>query len=307
LSVLTEKVVTTSRPLYFNYSTPEPRSFWGYIQTVQRDFITRTIPLEYRRQAIVTRDEYELEPIEQLRCLVKTSTLAVFDLVGAAFLAAGGDAEDIGQRRAQYLLDVGQPRFIPTMPETGLYYEIEAGLAARITIIWQGYLEPCDNPGGVQYLQPPRGLDKGEASGDATGGGGTRPNTPIPDDLDDDPGSDNSGPPSGTPDSPTSDPNQPPPFTGWVRVVWGGGAFLLDNCVEEPFGPITIDIAIPSADAVITVKDPVPGLEYQVCGQTVNDYIFFIEVNGQGVGEPYGPAKFVTFPEIISVTPIPPP
>jgi hypothetical protein len=214
LSVVVEKVATGSRIEYLNMTTPEPKGFWGYLQLVQRDFIVETIALNYRRQVVVTKDNPELEPIEQLRCLIKTSTLAVFDLVASAFLAAGGDAEEIGQKRAEYLLAVGQPRFIPTLPETGLYYEIENDRAARITIIWQGYLEPCENPGGVQYLQPPRAPEKDESSPDGANGGGTRPTDPPPPERSSDPDSDNATPPEGEPDIPTSnDPDEPDPDT----------------------------------------------------------------------------------------------
>jgi hypothetical protein len=306
-SVVVEKVALAPRVEYYNYSTPEPKSFWGYIQIVRRDSIVRTIPLEYRRQIIYSWDSYELEPIEQLRCLIKDSTLLLFDNLVPLLLAGGADAEQIGQDRAEYLLRNGQPRLIPTIPDTGFYYEIQSDRGARITLIWQDYLTPCENPGGKQFLQSPRATGKNESGPGGNDGGGTRPAVPPPDDRSSDPDSDNAAPPPGDPAIPTPDEPAPPPFTGWVRVVWGGGAFLLDSCVEEPFGPVTIDIQIPSAEAVITVKDPVPALEYQVCGQTVNDYTFFIEVNGQGVGQSYGPAKFVTFPEIISVTPIPPP
>jgi len=251
LSVVVEKVATAPRVEYLNLTTPEPKGFWGYLQLVQRDFITDTIALNYRRQVVITRDNPELEPIEQLRCLVKTSTLTVFDLVATAFLAAGGDAEEIGQRRAEYLLAVGQPRFIPTLPETGIYYEIENDRAARVTVIWQGYLEPCENPGGVQYLQPPRAPEKDESSPDGANGGGTRPTDPPPPERSTDPDSDNAAPPPGEPEIPT--PGEPPsgPVIYTVnyenRVCnFGGGQYFMQvtgGSTQGP-GPATI-VAVP--------------------------------------------------------------
>ena len=218
LSVVVEKVATAPRVEYLNLTTPEPKGFWGYLQLVQRDFIVETIALNYRRQVVLTRDNPELEPIEQLRCLVKASTLTVFDLVAAAFLAAGGDAEEIGQQRALYLLAAGQSRFIPTLPETGIYYEIENDRAAKITVIWQGYLEPCENPGGYQYLQPPRAPEKDESSPDGASGGGTRPTDPPPADRTSDPDSDNETPPPGTPEIPT--PAPPPQGPVIYKADW---------------------------------------------------------------------------------------
>jgi hypothetical protein len=218
LSVVVEKVATAPRVEYLNLTTPEPKGFWGYLQLVQRDFVVETIPLNYRRQVVITKDNPELEPIEQLRCLIKTSTLTVFDLVAAAFLAAGGDAEEIGQQRALYLLAVGQPRFVPTLPETGIYYEIENDRAAKITVIWQGYLEPCENPGGYQYLQPPRAPEKDESSPDGANGGGTRPTDPPPPERSTDPDSDNAVPPEGEPPIPTPEP-EPPPVGNYRMLV----------------------------------------------------------------------------------------
>jgi hypothetical protein len=261
LSVVTEKVALAPRVEYLNLRTPEPNGFWGYIQIVQRDFIQETIQLEYRRQVLLTRDNPELEPIEQLRCLIKDSTLTLFDLIGAAFLAAGGDAEEIGQQRAQYLLRVGQTRLIPTAPETGLYYEIEPDRAARITLIWQGYLEPCDNPGGIQYLQPPRAPEKGESGGGGDGGGGTRPNEPPPEDLSSDPGSDNSTPPDGEPDIPTVDEPFVPPPRGAYRVTinvvnfQGGSA----PCVPVAGGPLQFVYDVNPGPALVQKTFPSGG------------------------------------------------
>lgn len=307
LSISVEKVALGPRVEYYNFRTPEPQGFWGYIQLVRRDFVEETIQLEYRRQLIYSWHQPVLDPVEQLRCLVKDSTLLLFDNLTPLLLSAGGDAQQIGQDRANYLLRNGQPRLIPVAPVTGIYYEIEPDRAALVTLIWRGYSLPCEQPSPPQVQESPRSPGKDESGPGGNDGGGTRPVEPPPPDRSSDPDSDNAAPPPGEPPTPTPEPEVPPPFTGWVRVVWGGGEFLLDSCQSEPFGPISIDVQIPSADAVISVRDPVPGLQYQVCGQTVNDYTFYLEVNGNSVGQSYGPAKFTSFPEVISVTPIPSP
>lgn len=222
LSIVVEKVALGPRVEYHNYSTPEPKAFWGYIQIVRRDSIVRTIPLEYRRQILYSWDAYELEPIEQLRCLVKDSTLLLFDTVVPLLLAAGGDAEQIGQDRANYILRNGQPRLIPEVPDTGIYYEIVNNRGARITLIWQDYLAPCENPAGKQFLQPPRATEKDESGPGGDGGGGTRPSEPPPEDRSSDPNSDNSAPPSdddGEPPIPTPEEPGPEPIGYFMTVT----------------------------------------------------------------------------------------
>lgn len=221
LSVVAEKIALGGRVEYHNYSTPEPKCFWGYVQWVQRDFVVRTVPLEYRRQVLYSWDSYELEPVEQLRCLVKDSTLLLFDNIATILLAGGADAEQIGQDRANFVLRNGQPRLVPTIPETGLYHEVIADRGLKITLIWQDYLAPCENPAGSQYLQPPRAPERGESGDGAGGGGGTRPVEPPPEDRTEDQGSDNSAPPAdgaGPPPLPT--PEEPPPPPQRVRVTY---------------------------------------------------------------------------------------
>jgi hypothetical protein len=253
LSVVVEKVATAPRVEYLNLTTPEPKGFWGYLQLVQRDFIVETIALNYRRQVVITKDNPELEPIEQLRCLIKTSTLTVFDLVAAAFLAAGGDAEEIGQQRALYLLAVGQPRFVPTLPETGIYYEIENDRAAKITVIWQGYLEPCENPGGYQYLQPPRAPEKDESSPDGANGGGTRPTDPPPPERSADPDSDNTVPPEGEPEIPT--PEEPPQGPVIYRVNYQNRICVLNSFTGERFMQVSSSFANGPGPATVQAVD----------------------------------------------------
>jgi len=241
-SIVAEKVALAPRVEYYNYSTPEPKSFWGYIQIVRRDSIVRTIPLEYRRQVIYSWDSYELEPMEQLRCLIKDSTLLLFDNLVPLLISGGADAEQVGQDRAEYLIRNGQPRLIPTIPDTGFYYEIQSGRGAKITLIWQDYLTPCENPGGKQFLQSPRATEKDESGPGGNDGGGTRPVVPPPDDRSSDPDSDNAAPPPGTPEVPT--PDEPPsgPVIYTVnyenRVCnFGGGQYFMQVTGGSTQGP----------------------------------------------------------------------
>jgi len=219
-SIVVEKVALGQRVDYYNFSTPEPKSFWGYIQIVRRDSIVKTIPLEYRRQILYSWDSYELEPMEQLRCLIKDSTLLLFDNLAKLLLAGGADAEELGQDRANYLLRNGQPRLVPTIPDTGFYYEIEPQMGARITLIWQDYLTPCENPAGKQFLQSPRATEKDESGPGGNDGGGTRPTDPPPADRSSDPDSDNAAPPPGMPAVPTPTPPPPPPGNFRMRLTY---------------------------------------------------------------------------------------
>lgn len=221
LSIVVEKIYIGPKLSYWNFRIPEPSTFWGYIQSVSFDSIIKTIELKYRREVILFSDNYELESVEQLRCLIKDSTLLLFDNLVPLLLAAGANAAAIGQDRANYLLKNGQPRLIPTTPETGIYYEIEGNHLCQVTIIWQDYAVPCQNPAGNQPLSPPRGTGKNETSPNAPGGGGTRPSTPPPPNRSTDPDSDSPAPPPDTPTGPPSPIPEPiiPPPTGVPYLV----------------------------------------------------------------------------------------
>lgn len=219
LSISVEKVALEPRVEYFNFRTPEPQGFWGYLQLVRRDFIEETIQLEYRRQLIYSWHQPVLDPIEQLRCLVKDSTLLLFDSLTPLLLAAGGDAQQIGQDRANYLLRNGQPRLIPVAPVTGIYYEIEPDRAALVTLIWRGYSLPCEQPLPPQIQESPRAPGKDESGPGGNDGGGTRPVEPPPPERSSDPDSDNSAPPPGEPPIPTPDEPIGPPPRGAYRVT----------------------------------------------------------------------------------------
>ena len=301
-SIVVEKVALGQRVDYYNFSTPEPKSFWGYIQIVRRDSIVKTIPLEYRRQILYSWDSYEIEPIEQLRCLVKDSTLLLFDNIATLLLAAGGDAEQIGQDRANYLLKNGQPRIVPTIPDTGFYYEIEPQMGARITLIWQDYLTPCENPAGKQFLQSPRATEKDESGPGGNDGGGTRPTDPPPSDRSSDPDSDNAAPPPGVPAVPTPEPPPPPP--GNFRMLLTYRLFNANSSGACVAGLTQVSTYFlrnnsgPGSAGYRTTGEAGPGQRREIVGlDRDGNYI------GTSVSQPVAPSS--CYAEIVSVENIP--
>jgi hypothetical protein len=248
LSITVEKVFVGPLLSYYNFRIPEPATFWGYLQTVNRDSIIETFELKYRRESIIRWDTYELEPIEQLRCLIKESTLLLFDTATNFYISQGADGAALGQDRANYLLNVNQPRLIPSNPITGIYYEIEGNHLCQITLIWQDYAEPCVNPAGKQNLPSPRSPGGGESGSNSSGGGGTRPAIPPPGNRSSDPDSDSPAPP---PDSPSGPPSPSP----------GPGGPL-------PIGPyrVTVEVvAFQSGSApCVEIAGPRPTLVYDV-------------------------------------------
>jgi hypothetical protein len=264
LTVIVEKVKASPVVAYYNFRVPEPQGFWGYLQIVRRDFIESTIQLEYRRQVILSVDNFTLEPIEQIRCLIKESTLFLFDNLTPLLLAAGGDATAIGEDRAEYILNTSQPRLIPATPATGIYYEIAPGWLAQITLIWQDYAQPCGNPAGNQVIPPPRAPGKDESGDNGSGGGGTRPSTPPPPDRSADPDSDNPAPPPDTGDGPDSpEPEEPPPPNGPYQVTLETISFTSGSapCIEVP-GPRPTTTLIVDPGPATVQKIPTPGGGY---------------------------------------------
>jgi hypothetical protein len=303
LTVLAEKVLLSPPPQYFNFIYPEPQSFWGYVQWVYRDYVNETRQLEYRRQVLLASDWVEGERNRQLLCLIGISQelayLRLLDLMGIG----GVPQEDRAVSYENWKTETDVQFLNQVRPETALWYEVTPGYGLQITIIWRPHWEACKPMEPPVFLPPPRGTTKDEQRPN-NGGGGQQPIEPPPPGRRDDPLSDSPAPPPDTTGGPPSPVPGLPPFTGTVRVVWGGGAYLLDNCTEEPFPLITIDVALSSPNDVVSVRPPVPGQQYLSCNRETNDYIFYLQVNGQSVGQSYGPAKFVRFPELISVTPI---
>lgn len=240
ITVSIEKLKVTQLVGYFNFRTPEPSSFWGYLQLVQRDFIQETKQLNFRREVVLNADNSQLEPIEQLRCLIKDSTLLLFDNLTKIGIAQGLDGAPFGTDRANYTLNNSQPRLIPATPTTAIYYEIEAGYLGLISIIWQGYAAPCNNLEGTQTLPSPRSPGKDESGNNGGGGGGTRPTSPPPPERSADPDSDSPAPP---PDSPAGPPspapaNTPPPNSNqlysWIGRYGPGSTDFISGTGYEP-------------------------------------------------------------------------
>lgn len=234
LSISVEKVALGPRVEYYNFRTPEPQGFWGYLQLVRRDFVEETIQLEYRRQLVYSWHQPVLDPIEQLRCLVKDSTLLLFDNLTPLLLAAGGDAQQIGQDRANYLLRNGQPRLIPVAPVTGIYYEIEPDRAALVTLIWRGYSLPCEQSLPPQIQESPRAPGKDESGPGGNDGGGTRPVEPPPPERSSDPDSDNAAPPPGEPPSPGPSDPEPPAGNYFMTVRIQDRQYVGSVCTDRP-------------------------------------------------------------------------
>jgi hypothetical protein len=282
LSFQIEKVKNSTRNFYFNFRIPEPSSFWGYVQTVSFDTVIDTFELKFRRQSIIRWDTYELESIEQLRCLIKESTLLLFDTATNFYIANGADPALLGQDRANYLLNVGQPRLIPTIPITGIYYEIDGNFLGQVTTIWQDYAAPCANPAGNQILPPPRGPGAGESGNNSGGGGGTRPALPPPPDRTSDPDSDSPAPPPDSPSGPPSPSPTPPPAPSNYRITWNytvctrqiaTGQFAMEtsgNITQTGPGPFTTSSQSQNGTPSVGIRDASGNYTAGVTGAAVS-------------------------------------
>jgi hypothetical protein len=302
LSITVEKIFIGPLLSYYNFRIPEPASFWGYLQTVNRDAIIDTFELKYRRESITRWDTYELEPIEQLRCLIKSSTLLIYDNLLPNFIAAGVDPALIGANRAQYLLDNGQPRLIPSNPITGIYYEIEGNHLCQITLIWQGYAAPCADPAGTQTLPTPRSPGGGESGSNAGGGGGTRPSIPPPANRSSDPDSDSPAPPPDSPagpPSPSPAPSTPPNAT---KITWQAGLIYGNDCstiLPAPIIHIITGVIPEPSFSVGNVGGTSP--DTSCPGPAATNATRGLFLGGSSIGPTAGPAKFIDPGNIISV------
>jgi len=220
LNIVFELVRLENYPLYYDFRLPEPRTFWGYIQLMERDFVRQTITLAHRRQTILEGVFTSPDEIEQLRCLIRDFGIEIFDLVVPLALAGGADANEIGTRRAQLLLRTAQARLLPVRPETAIWYEIAPGFAAAMTITWASYPAPCGDIAGLQPIPRAPAPGKGDSAPDADGGGGIRPFPPAPPGNSADPDSDSPAPPPDTPGGPDIPTPAPPPAPAQYRVTY---------------------------------------------------------------------------------------
>jgi len=262
LSISIEKIKVLNYIDYYNLSTPEPRHFWGYLQLVQRDFVERTVALEYRRQVVRSWDIFDLDPVEQLRCELKDSVLLIFDLLRIMATGAGINPLEIAVEYTKYLISTDRPRILPTDRITAIWYKIEAGRAGQVSIIWQPNLVGCDPDSIPQYSDPARSPGAGESGSDGGGGGGSRPGLPPPPERAADAGSDSPAPPPsvpGGPPSPELGPNGLLPVGPYqVRVKITSYQSGNAPCIESPGGPGFVEYFVPLGPATVN-KDDNPG------------------------------------------------
>jgi hypothetical protein len=240
LVITAEKVKTGFVYDYYNFSTPEPNTHWGYLQLMARDFVIETQQLEYRRQVVKFWDNVNLDPIEQLRCLVRKTAKFMFDL--GIELSPVEQPENVQEFVLLELFeaDINHPRIIPENLLTSVWYKVDIGRSVFVTIDWQGYaLNNCEYTG--PQVAPPAAPPKKEESGPnggggGGGGGGARPTTPPPSNQNGDPESDSPGPTGGAdvPPSPNEEPPFFPPPRGIYRVTTRIQGFLGSTapCVE---------------------------------------------------------------------------
>jgi hypothetical protein len=190
-----------------------------------RDFVIETQQLQYRRQIVRFWDNINLDPIEQLRCLVRKFARFTFDL--GLELSPVEQPENVQEFLVVELFeaDTTHPRIIPEEFMTSVWYKIDVGRSAFVTIDWQGYaLNNCEFT-GLQVAPAASPPKKGESDpapgGGGGGGGGSRPTTPPPSNQAGDQGSDSSGPTGGNdiPPSPGEIPPFVPPPRGKYRVT----------------------------------------------------------------------------------------
>lgn len=328
--VSVERIVPeASPPEYWNFRVPSPRTFWGFCQGVSLDTVLWTKPLEYQRQSILQWDNWQALQYNHLLCTLQTSQLLQYvealdkqepdtflgwfvDLLASLVPPSG-----VRDKLLEYI-DVGEPcppekRFeafygevvqaarLPGRPESAIWYDLSEGYTALIRVETIGYPLGCNDVVSV-VSRPAEGPQKDEGR-DSPGGGGEQPPLPPPPSRGSDPNADVPSPRDrGVPPvAPTPGEPGEPVLSGRVRVTWGGGAFLLDSCVNEAFGPVVIEVDLPSPGAAIAVGTGGLGPLYSVCGVEVNDRTFFLTVDGVPVGQGYGPAKFTSFPQLISV------
>lgn len=268
LVISVEKVLTGFVYDYFNFSTPEPETHWGYLQVMARDFVIETQQLQYRRQVVRQWDNSVLDPIEQLRCFVRTSTLMLFEQISDMAERVGNVDPDFAIRLNNYRDDGYLPRLLPTEFGTGVWYKIDVGRSAFVTIEWEGYAA-TECPFGEPQRAPQAATPgKGESGppgggGSGSGGAGDRPTDPPPPGQVGDPGSDNQGPTPGSdvPDSPGETPPIPPIVKGPYRVTVFIQNFSGSGpCTESTSG--SVQYVVNPGPATVQ-KYAVPGVGYR--------------------------------------------
>lgn len=248
LTVTLERVDLGQNQKYYNFSTPEPESFWGYIQWVDRDFIVETKQLQYRREVILDYTHQSPDETEQLRCLIKETAVFIFDNLTGVMIAAGNSAEQLGQERAEYLLATGQQRLTPVEQRTALWYSFPNNVGGFITLQWGDYPSICGNFAGNQTAPSSSAPGKGDSGNGGNGGGGSRPSEPPPANRSADPDSDSPTPPPPVPSGPpVPKPAAPPPPPNQLfRIVATSGRSQATGTGYEPIGVRLVSAPGPS-------------------------------------------------------------
>lgn len=292
-------------PAYFNNRYPEPQGHWGYLQLLRRDWVESERQLQYRRELVYSGDFWEAEQLAQVSCHLQRLSKVMFagfsrvmDLCAApnlpAILLTGMD--DV---RTEYEL---KTKSVPTPlhPLTSLWYSIEYGWRAQVTISHTSYL-PLDCGLDYQPSPPPPVPPKGGSQGSADEGERNAP--PPPAGRITDPLSDLPSPPSGQTSGGPAVPQQSPPLptSGNTEVRWdyttGSQARPTDPCnvtTVTDFAYLATGIHPSSAFTVESTAPPDsrPGYACNYTGYTVSLYF---QPPGGGARQLLG-SRFVVSP-----------
>lgn len=214
LTVTIEKVKDSSVKEYYNFRPPEPRSFWGYLQLVQRDFIVREIQLEYRRHQVLHWDRAIMQYMIEMRCLVKA--LGKLTICGLNAVlndnttpdpgGGGGNEQTLEDCLPDWVIARDRSDQVQTDAITAIWYSFEPGFSGFCTLTIQDYAKPCDDEAGsgTQAQPTAQAPASGESGSGGAGGGGERGGATPPSNRTSDPLSDISRPPQDVPGGPPS-------------------------------------------------------------------------------------------------------
>jgi len=214
LTIVIEKVKGVSTKEYFNFRPPEPRSFWGYIQLMQRDAVVLETQLEYRRHRLLHWDRADLQYLIELRCLVKALGALVICGLNAVLQdnntpdpgGSGGNEASLEDCLIPWATARDRSDQIQEEGITAIWYSFEPGFSGFISLIRQDYAKPCDDEAGSgSQAQPSADAPKaGESGTGGAGGGGERSGAAPPAGRSSDPLADSQRPPQDQPAGPPS-------------------------------------------------------------------------------------------------------
>lgn len=223
LNVSAEKLRLSPSVSYYNFRKPEPSSWWGWMQSVSRDFVIQDFELQYRRQLLLADERNYYRAIDELRCLIIAAERHTTDEV--KFYATDSEADPIelaaelaekvvneiysAEQWDDFIAANSEPTEIPLRVVDGFYYEIDEPYAALVTIRWQDFGAACLVIPPPLITPAPSSPSQGDSRPGGGGGGGTQPAAPVPPGRGSIPNSDSSGPPPLSPAGPPS-PNTGP-------------------------------------------------------------------------------------------------